>query len=332
MSLLFLLACTGENPAKDSDPPTDSQDSGEDPVIEPIWDWCPGKEAFIGDDGWSGSLEVSEQALYCSSSNEGRTLPQELAAKSRLRLIPGSYALPTVEGHQNIAVAACTELGPDTAGPAMNGAGATDVSLNSFAGITYTYLTGTQPMLGAADWTLHHTLILAGPDGQTPAPLLADGKENDAEAGTGTSFTLQKAGEDPYALNGMFYAPCMDPTWSENIHTVGFDGGEIEISLFLGLNGLILTGPSSFSHASGTLDGTSFDISSFYQLIYRPGHHHFDRHFAVIFDAPIGEACALVIEDIDYQQGTTTAVIHTATCDLSAIEARSVTSEDVEVR
>ena len=151
-------------------------------------------------------------------------------------------------------------------------------------------------------------------------------------AGTGASFVLHEAGTDPYALESMAYAPCMDPTWDENIHSVQFEGGEIEIHLYLGLNGLILTGPSAFTKGKGTLDGSTFDIDSFYQLIYRPGHHHFDRHFAVLFDAPIGDACALLIEDLDYQEGTTTATVHTATCDLVALEARNVTSEDIEIR
>ncbi len=328
---LLLLACTGKEPAKDSDEPGDSGDSDSGTVTEPIWDWCPDSSAFIGDSSWTGSLSITDGALFCSSANEGRTLPQEKSAKSRLRLIPGSYSLPTVEGHHNIAFPACIEQG--SAGPALNGPGATDVSPSTFAGTTYTYLNGAQPLQsGDQDWTLDHTLVLAGPEGQSPAPLSINGKENDAVAGTGASFVLHEAGTDPYALESMAYAPCMDPTWDENIHSVQFEGGEIEIHLYLGLNGLILTGPSAFTKGKGTLDGSTFDIDSFYQLIYRPGHHHFDRHFAVLFDAPIGDACALLIEDLDYQEGTTTATVHTATCDLVALEARNVTSEDIEIR
>ena len=328
--LFLLLACTGPEPIKESEAPDDSGEDSGGGGTEPIWDWCPDRSSFVGDAGWTGSLTVTEGALFCSSANEGRTLPQEKAAKSRLRLIPGDYALPTVEGHHNIGFAACIEQG--AAGPALNGAGATDVSPSTFAGTTYTYLNGAQPLVqGDQDWTLDHTLVLAGPEGQDPAPLSIDGKENDAVSGTGASFVLHEAGTDPYALESMAYAPCMDPTWDENIHTIQFEGGEVEIHLYLGLNGIILTGPSAFTRATGSLDGSSFDLDSFYQLIYRPGHHHFDRHFAVIFDAPIGDACALLIEDLDYQEGTTTAIVHTADCDLTALEARNVISEDIQV-
>lgn len=330
MLLTLLLACTGEEATKDSEVPNDSGGDTGSPV-EPIWDWCPDNSSFVGDDAWTGQLSVTDGALFCSSANEGRTLLQEKASKSRLRLIPGDYRLPTVEGHHNIGFAACIEQG--AAGPALSGPGATDVSPSSFAGTTYTYLNGAQPMSqGDQDWTLDHTLVLAGPEGQDPAPLTIDGKENDAVSGTGASFVLHRAGTDAYALEAMAYAPCMDPTWDENIHSVQFDGGEIDIHLYLGLNGLILTGPSAFTRATGSLDGTNFDIDSFYQLIYRPGHHHFDRHFALIFDAPIGAACALLIEDLDYQEGTTTATVHTADCDLTSLEARNVTSEDIEIR
>ena len=87
------------------------------------------------------------------------------------------------------------------------------------------------------------------------------------------------------------------------------------------------TEPGAFTGASGTLDGTDFAIDDYFQLVYRPEHHHFTRHFAVVFDSPVDEACALRIEGVDPWEEEPTAQVYTADCDLGALAERAVTGE-----
>ena len=211
----------------------------------------------------------------------------------------------------------------------MAGTGSTDVSPSSFGGTTYTYLRGSQPMSSTdgASWTLDHTIILVGDEGAAPNELVLDGAAPDPTTGASATFVLYGDGETAYDVTAKTFQPCMDDSWIRNVHSVEFDGGTIELELYLGTD-VVITAPAMLTHATGTLDGTAFDITDYFQLVYRPDHHHFGRHFAVLFDAPIGDACGLLIEDVDGQAGTTTAVVSTADCALTALETRATTAED----
>jgi hypothetical protein len=320
ISLLFFACTSSKDSSTESIPTGDSEDSSIDTGLEPPWDWCPDSSAGVG--SGEGTVTATPATLYCSASNESRTLQEELPYKARLRVVEGSYPVPITEGLAELALLVCIERASDH--PEMSGAGNTTVSPSSFGGDTYTYLEGSQPM---QDWTLDHTLVLVGPEGETPAPLILNGQENDAETGSGAALILHETGASAFDKAAMPFSPCMDPTWVNNVHTVGFDGGNIKLELFLG-NDPIITAPGNFQKASGTLDGIPFELTDFFQLVYRPGHHHMDRHFAVIFDAPIGETCALLIEEIDAQQGTMTAKVSTADCSLNALSERTVSTED----
>jgi hypothetical protein len=319
--LLVIALLSACHPTKDTDTDTDVEDT--DPG-EPPWDWCPSASAFVGDPGWKGSIEATPHALYCSASNEGRTLEQELAAKARLRVVAGTYPLPTDTSPQDIALPVCTERPPGVDHPEMDGTGSTAVNPQSFGGTTYTYLEGSQPMTGS--FSLAHTIVLVGPDGEDPGSLVLDGQENDDRSGAGAALNLIPPGRQPTDNESIVMGPCDDADWQDNVHTVTFDGGSIEIHLHLGKN-TILTGPGVIATATGSLDGTAFAIDDFYRLLYRPEHHHFGRHFAVVFDPPIGDVCALRIENVDTQVGTTTATVSTAACDLSVTGTRTVTDE-----
>jgi hypothetical protein len=85
---------------------------------------------------------------------------------------------------------------------------------------------------------------------------------------------------------------------------------------------MVSTEPSSFVYAGGTLDGTAFEQRSYWKLVYRPTHHHFTRDYAVLFDSPIGGACGLKAVSVPEAQTT----VHTINCDLSDIQARTVSS------
>jgi hypothetical protein len=173
-------------------------------------------------------------------------------------------------------------------------------------------------------------MLLVGDEGAEPSPLVLDGGAGDAKTGASASFALHDPEGSRYDVEATTFSQCQDPGWRLNRHGVAFVGGEVSLELWLG-DSFDLTGPSGFDRASGTLDGVSFDVRDYFQLVYRPDHHHFGLHFAIFFDEPIGDVCALRVEDIDGLEGTTTAVVSTAACDLSVIETRATAEETWEI-
>lgn len=324
----LLVGCT-KAADTDTDVETDDTDTEDTGPVEDAWAWCPASSAFVGDSAWKGSLEATSRALYCSASNEGRTLEQELAAKARLRFVEGTYPMPTDVSPVDVAFPVCTERPPAIAHPEMDGTGSTAVNPQSFGGTTYTYIEGSQPM--TEGFSLAHTMVMVGPEGSVPAPLVLDGTESNDRTGAGWALNLVPPGNAGTDVESIVMGPCDDPDWEDNVHSFTFDGGNLEIHLHLGKN-TILTGPGVIKSASGTLDGTAFEITDFYRLMYRPDHHHFGRHFAIVLDAPIGDVCALRVEEVDTQVGTTTAIVSTAGCDLAPTGTRTVTEEGFEIR
>ena len=75
--------------------------------------------------------------------------------------------------------------------------------------------------------------------------------------------------------------------------------------------------------------GVSFIQTDFWRLVYLPGHHHFTRDHALLFDEPIGNACGLKIEN--WGKGDPPVTVHTTTCDLSDLEERTLISAESEI-
>ena len=328
--LALLVACgggkdgtdTGTSGDADTDTDTDTD------ITDPNWTHCPANDTYTGDDGWSGVLQVTLDATYCGGYNEGRTLQEEQQLKAQFKMVPGTYGVPVDEGDHSLGLPICTRVGTGSPGPVMDGPGDTSVTLNTWSGTTYTYVTGSQPLLDPVDapFILEHTLVLTGAEGVAPDVLVADGGPPDATTGAGVNFFLYPEGGSRYDIDAVAFWTCLDPAWTPESHTVEFDGGDVTLDLILGIN-TVQTAPGTFSQAAGTLDGTSFELTEFFQLFYRPDHHHFGRHFAFLFDAPIGDACGLLVEHVDPLEGDPTAVVSTATCDLVPIEVRETLAE-----
>jgi hypothetical protein len=112
-------------------------------------------------------------------------------------------------------------------------------------------------------------------------------------------------------------------------HTVTFDGGRIELYVNIGRGGLG-TEPALFWYAAGDLDGEEFVQEDYYRLVYSPEHHHFSRHFAVLFDTPVQDACGIKAEHLEPYPVPPLPRLTTIRCDLSEIEERTVQEETWE--
>jgi hypothetical protein len=207
----------------------------------------------------------------------------------------------------------------------MNGAGSGYASVTDLGSSLYGYYSGNQPM--TEGMVLEHTLSIVGDE--SLEPLTLNGLSPDATTGAGASFVLYEDGGAPYDTMARVFTACLEPSWTYETHTVVFEGGEVTFELYLGVN-LVATAPGAFVKASGTLDGVAFEETDYFQLYYRPDHHHFGRHFALRFDSPIGAACALRVEGVvPYTADPPAATISLADCDLSVLESRSFLSQSM---
>ena len=88
--------------------------------------------------------------------------------------------------------------------------------------------------------------------------------------------------------------------------------------------GIVSEGQVVVTGAVGTLDGEAFDVTDYFRLVYNPEHHHFQRHFAVLFDAPIGGACGLAVRDLGSSPDI--ARVERVDCALGLLDERAISS------
>ena len=345
--LAIVAGCEGKDddssPAEESDTDTDTDtdtDADADPDVDtdttdPEWEYCPPSTAWIGDDGWTGTIKATTEAEYCGAFDEERTLEQELAAKMLVKIPRGTYKVPAVAGKKyEFSLPMCTKTKNTSLQPQVIAKpGLAEVAVNPFSGVDYIYGDLMQPLvlpLDASPWWFQAKYrLVAKPKGSEPGVLELDGGPNELD-GSGIDLFVFADGKSYFDVTTIHAKRCDDPVWTKNTHTVEFDGGNIILELWLGQN-TTKTADGMFTHAYGFIDGGAFDSDDYFQLIYRPDHHHFGRHFAVLFDSPINKACGLKIEDVDALDNDPTAVVHTINCDLSNIEEREVTAETIEV-
>src|SRR5690606_27984069 len=87
-----------QEPESDAAPPDDAGSGqggdGQAPPPDDVWAGCPAADSVEQDAQWPLTMEVTEDAVYCATYNETRTLQEELAAKLQLRITPCSYRVP----------------------------------------------------------------------------------------------------------------------------------------------------------------------------------------------------------------------------------------------
>lgn len=69
-----------------------------------------------------------------------------------------------------------------------------------------------------------------------------------------------------------------------------------------------------------------FDQPDYFKLVYSPEHHHFVRHFAVIFDVAIAGTCGLEILNLAKPGVTRPARAFAIDCQLGRLREAAITS------
>lgn len=324
-ALLFLFAavsgCGGSPSTRGDQGPADQGGLPDAGPPSERWEHCPPASDYVGDSSWPMAVTATEGAVYCTRYHEGRTLQEELAAKRLLRVVPGTYPLPAEGGTHAFRLPLCVALatGP---GPTTTSAATTIMhSSTVYEGDTYHQLQFQQPLTsGSASGFFSPTQV-----GQVFPDMTLDGSPVAPFGDTGFAFRFELCPTSDCSEGGAIeFDSCThaDSTLDEH-HVTLEDGAEVHFELRIGQSPAS-TEPAAFVRAHGEFEGQAFDQRDFFKLVYNPSHHHFERHFAVLFDQPIDGVCGIEIEGLepwdDYQPDTA----HAVACDLGRLRELDV--------
>jgi hypothetical protein len=318
----------GDDGGTSGDPVTDRAEDGGDGSSNPYWAWCPEASEYIGGE-WPVFVEVTENAVYCGTFYEMRELEEEYRVKSKLRWIPGRYALPVQNGTYPFFLPHCFEFIQPDAQPVAEGAGEIVANHSPDAGgTTYRwFITQALRTASGEEWEFRadlHTWIPTGEDTFT-----LNGDSEDAQSVSYQSFMLCRQDCQSW-IDNRWYASCRFETAALQKHTVTFAGGRVELYVRMGVS-MASTEPALFVRSLGTLDTVDFEQQDYYRLIYNPEHHHFSRDFIVLFDQPISSACGLKVLNLDPWNDDPPGRAALVGCDLTEIEERQVSEELFEI-
>lgn len=303
-----------------SPPDTGAPDAG-DPD-EAAWSGCPDADWAPSDPNWPVLLTVTEEAVYCATFHETRTLKEELAAKLQLRVAPGEYQLPA-EDHPDYALAVCLrDRHGRTSAPDH---GQTQYSEQPSGDNLERRLLAqtTFKELGQLNARLQHSVK----PGENPAFIL-DGKE--ADINSFDSYTALELCSEPgeQCFPAQMFTSCEFSSGQLNTHDVTLDKGQIRFELRLGQS-FAGTEPGAYVRASGSFEGVAFDQTDYFKLIYHPTHHHFERTFAVLFDEPIAGACGIEVHALERFGDDVPDEAYTLDCELNRLEPLSVEEHEL---
>ncbi|MBZ0120325.1 MAG: hypothetical protein K8H88_25260 [Sandaracinaceae bacterium] len=297
----LLIACSGTAGPMDAgrdattgDAATDAG-AGADAGASGQWAHCPSASGYVGDPAWAIELRASEGAIYCGTYFEGRTLAEELAAKVMLRVVPGVYRLPATDLTAPFFLPLCLDFG-DAAPPTTLGTGTLTHETTEYMGRTYHRNTFQVALTrGRIEGRLDPVRA-----GGALEPMVLDGRPLDPFSETDT-YTLNYCldGGECWDVGARQFDSCTYDGTPPQLHHVMLEGGsEVHFELRIGQSAAS-TEPGAFVRASGRFAGVDFDQRDYWHLVYNPAHHHFERDFAVLFDAPIDGACGLEVIQLD---------------------------------
>jgi hypothetical protein len=304
---------------------------------------CPNSSDYVGNAAWPDQLVVTSGATYCGAFKEIRNpnLEHEYAAKAKLTIVPGTYRLSNTAGTYDFSLPVCFERLAGVPVPSFAGAG--QVKTIPSASTVSTYRsnghTASQPLRSAASGTWSFSMRLSyWTWSGTPAPPVLDGSVLDTYSTTGNTpgYANQLELCDGTACDDQWedvkFEACNPTTYPLNRHTITFDSEQVALDVRITGEVSVAEMIGAFTAASGTLDGTAFTQTDYWDLVYSADHHHFIRNFAVLFDAPIGGACGLkVLNFVGNNPGGSLPEVNTINCDLSNIAARTVTNAVLEL-
>jgi hypothetical protein len=255
------------------------------PDLGSLFAGCPGPEAYAGNPAWRDELVIAPAFQVCADWRESdgtldRTstvnrLKDTLARKVVATIAPGRYKLPDAPGQAPFGLPICL-VHPDQK-PLATGTGT--IARRMAGAVRIFDISVPIPAMGL----VRGSLVREG-----SGPLSGEDLRG-----------LQRCPDAACAfLSGTFLGPCTfegPPTTD----TVTLENGMVELTVVFGRTGIGAgTEPGFFARARGSYQKVAFDQRDYFKLIYSPEHHHFTRHYAVLFDAPIAGACGLELVNL----------------------------------
>ena len=317
----------------DSDTDTDTETDTNTDTGTDEWTDCLDGSSYVGSRGWLNTLQPTEDAVYCSTFNEARTLEEEVAAKAMLKFHPGSFPIPHEAGSDAFVLPSCVRFADSTG----IGAGDEDGEISTTVTVVdnepptedYTIYTNQfrQPM--GEGWDLSGYLRYRGTVDETPDPVVLDGTPVDLLGTFSHDFQLC-ATETCIGSDRLSFTSCNPTAYALERHTIEFDGGNVVLDIRMGQS-LASTEPAAFVRARGVIDGVDFDQTDYWKLIYNPTHHHFSRNFVSFFDDDINGACGVKVVNVEpWEPVSVPAEVSLVDCDLTVLENRDLVSQRFE--
>jgi hypothetical protein len=276
---------------------------------------CATAADYVGG-AWPISLEPTTGARYCRRPGETGSLDLDFPDRTRLTFLDGSWALPGASGTYPLRLPMCVEVPGGTLPITATGSVVATVTGGGAGATSYAY-TYTQPIhsLAGDDWEI--TLHLAGSLAAGAATITLDG------AAWESGYLSLCEGVCSTFPPTRYLDDCVRAGDTLNRHRVAFSGGEVTLDTRIGV---AMAGhePSAFVHAEGILDGASFSVDEYFDLLYSPQHHHFFRNFGVLLPDGLS-ACGLRVENASPYDADPWPTVSVTDCDLGATGARAVT-------
>lgn len=349
LSALLTTACTppatsdaGTDAPPIDAPSTDDAALYDAPIDAPVpdagvpdrWAHCPASSTFVGDAGWPQPLIVTDDAVYCARFDESRTLREELDAKSMLRVVAGTYRLPRAPTSGAFSLPLC--IWQPGVVPLLEGTGTLTHAADTFGSTTYHRSTFEHPLSSG---------VLSGDvsfprEGAATADVVLDGRPI-SFFGEEDSFGFRVCPDEGecYNRDARTFDSCTYATVEPTLHHLVLDDGGEEVEVHFDLRigqSPASTEPGAFTRAHGTFGGTAFDQDvavdrdDYFRLVYNPEHHHFQRDFAVLFDAPIDGVCGIEVANLEPFDDYTADEAYAVGCDLTRIRELDVVSHTME--
>ncbi|MCA9562298.1 MAG: hypothetical protein KC561_02360 [Myxococcales bacterium] len=286
-------------------------------VLPSEWSHCPSGSELVQDESWEGQLSVPAAVELCGYPQMLDSLDDALASKAYFRIPQGDFRFatsPSDEGDVWFFPFCARSLSGGLANPTLGEVTTVYGESMDFAG----GLTGGEFATGDADPRYHLTIyhqdgvatLSAGPGTYNSgvSAHLCYG-EYCSESGSVQGLSCEF---EPNMCDGFTFSNGW--IWIDQYHWTGNAG----------------SGFAAIVEASGELNGTSFSVSNYEQLVMTFGMHAFDRSALVFFDSPIGTACGLRFSEVaEYSQDRQ---IWTTDCDGQPLEQLTVTGEQHQYR
>lgn len=271
---------------------------------------------------WPLTLHITDNANYCSTFDEIRTLEEEYEKKAKLDFPAGDFPLPDVNGTYAYPLPFTLQFRDPDSAPQPSVMGSITANHDE-SRYRFTIIQAMEDGEGQA-WEFK--AMIYGPLAKA-ATVTIDGVHNTVGSEETLMLNVCK-GDCSQWLDRRGFDSCSFNNVTLEQHHVILSDGVINLDFRKGMS-MASTEPGLFTFANGMLGTSIFLQADFWKLIYNPSHHHFTRDFIVLFNTPISGACGVKVENFIPWPDSELCTVHTVDCALKNIAELTVVSQSI---